>query len=144
MTILTSRIILGIEALVIGTPLSLLFVYSCWPVMFHDVLYSPTADAWALASVGIIILATLCCSWVLMFKFLLRGIVGLRSLSIYWWALPVITGAVSLAVNLHTWLAEVIEPSAINIFGWGIPLLIPLVHLLLERWLRCRGNNIID
>ena len=136
MTILTSRIILGIEALILGIPLSLLFVYSCWPVMFHDALYSPTADAWALAAVGVIILTTLCCAWVIIFKFLIRGITGLRNLSIYWWVLPVITGGVSLAVTLHTWLAKVIEPSAINTFGWGIPLLIPLVHLLLERWRR--------
>ena len=117
MTILTSRIILGIEALVIGLPLSLLFVYSGWPVMFHDALYSPTANAWALAVVGAIILSTLICAWVLIFRFLFRGIAGLRSLSIYWWVLPIMTGGVSLAVTLHTWLAEVIEPSALNTFG---------------------------
>jgi len=142
MTILTSRIILGIEALIICTPLSLLFAYSCWPVMFHDAFYSPTADALAMATVGVIILTTLCCAWVLIIRFLFRGICGLRSLSIYWWVLPAITGGVSLAVSLHTWLAEDIEPSAINTFGWGIPFLIPLVHLLLERWRRRLSDNI--
>jgi len=136
MTIFASRIILGIEALVIGIPLSLLFAYAGLPVMFHDIFYSPTANAWALAAVGIIILITLCCAWVLILRFLLRGISGLRSLSICWWILPVVTGVVSLAVALYVWLAKVVEPSAVNIFGWGIPFLIPLVHLLLERWRR--------
>lgn len=138
MTVLTSRIILGIETLTIVTPLSLLFGYGL-PVMFHDAFYSPTANAWALASAGMVILATLCCAWVLILRFLIRSIGGLRSLSIYWWVLPVISGGVSLAVTLHVWLAKDIEPSALNTFGWGIPFLIPLVHLLLERWRRHLG-----
>lgn len=142
MTILTSRIILGIETLIIVTPLSLLFGYGL-PVMFHDAFYSPTAKAWALAVVGVIILTTLFCAWVLIVRFLFRGIGGLRSISIYWWVLPVITGGVSLAVTLHVLFAKDIEPSALNTFGWGIPFLIPLVHLLLERWKR-RMNDLIE
>jgi hypothetical protein len=54
MTILTSRIILGIETLIIVIPLSLLFGYGL-PVMFHDAFYSPTADEYALAATGMII-----------------------------------------------------------------------------------------
>lgn len=134
---------MGIEALVIGIPLSSLFVYALWPVMIHDALYSPTADAWALASVGAIILSTLFCAWMLIFRFLFRGIVGLRSLSIYWWGLPVITGGVSLVVTLHTWFAKAIEPSALNTFGWGMPFLIPLGHLILER-LKRRIDDLIE
>jgi hypothetical protein len=139
MTVLTSRIILGLETLIIVTPLSLLFGYGL-PVMFHDAFYSPTADAWALATAGMIILATLCCAWVLIWRFLIRGIGALRSLSFYWWVLPVISGGLSSVVTLHLIFADVVESSAINTFGWGIPFLIPLVHLFLERWLRPDSN----
>jgi hypothetical protein len=140
MNVLASRIILGVETLIICIPLSLLFAYAGLPVMFHDVIYSPTANAWALAVVGIIILATLCCAWVLTFGFLIHGIGRLRSFSLFWWLLPIISGGLSLAVILHLWLIDAVEPSAFNTFGWGVPFVIPLVHLLLERWRRSKTD----
>jgi len=139
MTDLTSRIILGVETLIIVTPLSLLFGYGL-PVFFHDAFHSPTADVWALSAAGIIILATLCCAWVLIWGFLIRGIGTLRSLSFYWWVLPAISGVLSLLVPLQLLFVDTLKPSAFNTFGWGIPFLIPLVHLFLERRLRPDSN----
>lgn len=141
MTELTSRIILGIEALIIGLPLSLLFLAGGLPTAFYEVSHFPDTDSFAFAGVNLVILATLCCAWVLILGFTIRGSGSLRSLSIYWWVLPFLVAGISSAVTLHLWTSEIIEPAAINTFGWGLPFLIPLTHLSLERWLRFSNNN---
>lgn len=136
MTELTSRIILGIEAVIIGLPLSLLFLAAGLPSAFYFAFNSPNAWSLTFAGTSLIILATLTCAWVLMLAFSIRGGGALRNLSIYWWFLPFLSGGLGLSVTLYLWSAEVIEPSSINTFGWGVPFLIPLTHLCIERWLR--------
>jgi hypothetical protein len=140
MSELTSRIILGIEAIVIGLPLSLLFLVAGLPSAFYFAFNFPDAGSLAFAGTNLIILATLSCAWVLMFAFSIRGGGALRNLSIYWWFLPFLSGGLGLSVTLYLWSAEVIEPSSINTFGWGLPLLVPLTHLCIERWLRSSAN----
>ncbi len=119
MSELTSRIILGIEAIVIGLPFSLLFLVAGLPSAFYFAFNFPDAGSLAFAGTNLIILATLSCAWVLMLAFS-----------------PFLSGGLGLSVTLYLWSAEVIEPSSINTFGWGLPLLVPLTHLCIERWLR--------
>jgi hypothetical protein len=140
----TSRIILGIEALVICLPLTVLFLAAGLPSAFYFLSNFPDGDAYAAAVASIIILGTLFCAWLLIFAFVLRGGVALRRLSSYWWLLPFLSAAVALAVTVHLWLATAIEPSSINTFGWGIPFLVPLAHLCAERWGRRSANPLLN
>mgnify|MGYP006314120691 FL=1 len=96
------------------------------------------------AGASLLILASLSCAWVLMLAFSIRGGRALQNFSIYWWFLPFLSGGLALSVPLYLWSAEVIEPSAINTFGWGLPFLIPLTHLCIERWLRSSANTPIN
>ena len=135
-----SRIILGIEALIICLPLTLLFLAYGLPTSYYFLAHFPDDKAYATAAVTLIILGTLCCAWLLILSFVLRGGATLRSLSLYWWPLPFLSGGFALAVTVHLWSATVIEPSEINTFGWGVPFLIPLGHLCAERWWRSSAN----
>jgi hypothetical protein len=89
----------------------------------------------------VIILPTLFCAWVLIFAFVFRGNASLQSLSIYWWALPFLSCCLAVAAIAHLVFAAEFEPSAFNLFGWGVPLLIPLAHLCFERWFRLGANT---
>lgn len=136
MTERASRIILGVEAMIIGLPLSLLFLVGGLPSAFYKFSLFPDAESLAFASVCLIILATLCSAWVLILGFAFRGSATLQRFSTYWWVLPFLVAGLSIAATLRLWISDKIEPSAINTFGWGLPFLIPLMHLSLERWFR--------
>jgi hypothetical protein len=135
-----SRIILGIEALIICFPLTFLFMAAVIPSSFSSFKYLPIDEAYATAATSLVIFGTLACAWRLIFSFLFPGRTALRNTSNYWWLLPFLSAGVALAVTVHLWSADVIEPSAINTFGWGVPFLIPLAHLCVERWWRSSAN----
>ena len=134
MTERTSRIIVGVEAIAICFPLTVLFLFGVLPsnVYFwknaNDFLTSGTALS--------TIFLSLFCAWFLLVTFIFRGTLSLRLRSQYWWALPFLSAFLAVATAIKLKVSSVIEPSALNLFGWGLPLLIPLAHLCYERWLR--------
>jgi hypothetical protein len=137
----TSRIILGLETLVICLPLTLLYLAVGLPYGFYFFTNFQVSDAHILAAGSItVILAALLCVWVLISAFVLRGSAVLRNLSGFWWPLPILSVALAVAVTMHLRFAAVIEASEINTFGWGVPFLVPLAHLCIERWGRRHAN----
>jgi hypothetical protein len=129
-----SRILLAVEAIIICLPLSALFLIT-WP---PSVLYSvANTDGLTMAATClVIILPTLCSAWVLILTFVFHGNSSLQCLPIYWWVLPFLSSGLAVAAIAQVSFATALEPSALNLFGWGVPLLIPLVHLCFERWFR--------
>ncbi len=134
MTESTSRVVLGIEALLICLPLTLFFLATALPSLFH-LLPTLGVEDYALAGASVFIAGTLLCGWYLIASFLFRGSHALKKVRLAWWALPVLSAALALAATLRVWLVAA-EPSALNTFGWGLPLVIPLLHLAAERWWR--------
>jgi hypothetical protein len=135
-----SRVILGVEALIICLPLTILFVVAVLPSSFYFLPRSEDAQDYAMASASLIILATLVCAWLLVLSFLLRGSNALRRLSLYWWAPPFLSAVLAFAAIVYLWLETEPQPSWIYMFGWGIPLVVPLGHLCGERWWRSSAN----
>ena len=135
-----SRIVLGIEVLIICLPLTLLFLAAALPSSFYFLAHSQSAMDYAMVGACLIILATLFCAWLLILSFLFYGSNALRQLSLYWWTLPILSASFAFAVTINLWFATTIEPSAVNTFGWGVPFLIPLLHLCAERWWRSSAN----
>ncbi len=137
----TSRVVLGIEALIICLPLTLLFLAAVLPSSYYFLAHSQSAKDYAMVGASFIILPTLFCAWLLVLSFLFRGSNALRQLSLYWWALPILSAGFAVAVTINLWFVTAIEPSAVSTFGWGVPLIIPLLHLCAERWWRSIANE---
>ena len=137
-----SRMVLAVEAIVFCLPLTALFLIAVLPGTFYS---APSTDGLTMvAACLVIILPTLFCAWVLIFAFVFRGNTSLRSLSVYWWALPFLSSGLAVAAIAHLAFAAEFEPSALNLFGWGVPLLIPLAHLCFERWFRLGVNTSLE
>ena len=132
-----SRMVLAVEAIVICLPLTSLFLITWQPSVLYAV--ANTGGLTMAATCLVIILPTLCSAWVLIFTFVFRGS-ALQCLSIYWWILPFLSSSLAIAAVAHVAFATALEPSALNLFGWGIPLIFPLVHLCFERWFRQGAN----
>jgi hypothetical protein len=134
MTEFASRVVLTVEAIVFCLPVTALFLIAGLPSVLYSVASS---DGLTMAATClVIILPTLCCAWLLIFAFVFRGNASLKRLSVYWWALPLLSSILAVAAIAHLAFATEFEPSALNLFGWGVPLLIPLAHLCFERWFR--------
>ncbi len=134
MTEIPSRIVLTIEALLLGVPVTLLSPLASLPV-------DPAIDrGWSFLVTRLIIFAGLLCGWVLMLVFIARGGQALRKLSNYWWWLPLLNGGLVLCYLLFVWLVGVQRQTSLMFYGWGTPLLIPLGHLCIERWFRPSAN----
>jgi hypothetical protein len=76
-------------------------------------------------------------------KFLRHGKVGLDATGIIWWILSFLGGVIAIAARIVPLLPPSPERSAIfwfriefEAFKNGIPVLIPLIHLLLEKHTR--------
>ena len=139
-----SRIVLGIEALLVCLPLTFLFLMAVLPSSFYFLAHSSRENDYASAGASLIILGTLFCAWLLIFSFTFNGSKALRKVSIYWWALPILTAGFAVVVTVNLWLASTIEPSAVNNFAWGVPFLIPLLHLCAERWWKSSANPLLN
>jgi hypothetical protein len=135
----TSRLLVAAQALAICLPLTGLFLFAFLPSSFYFIIHPPPVPpGLSSAAASVVILATLLCAWRLLLTFIFRGAAALQSLSVVWWVLPFIAAALGIFVVAFVLTASVIEPSGINAFGWGLPLLLPLLHLRLEHQLRER------
>lgn len=130
-----SRVYLATEAIVICFPLTVLFVVGVLPAQIN----LPEPGFVDLVS-GLVTLAALLCLWRLMAAFLVGGRIGLRRLSTYWWVLPVAGAALAVHIAAGSWSVPVMQRSWLNEFVWGVPLLVPLLHLCVERWLSARAD----
>src|SRR5258708_39465859 len=114
------------------------------PSSFYFLAHSSTENDYASAGASLLILVTLFCAWLLIFSFTFNGSKALRKVSIYWWALPILTAGFAVVITVNLWLTSTIEPSAVNTFAWGVPFLIPLLHLCAERWWRSSANPLLN
>jgi hypothetical protein len=143
MSELNSRVFLATEAIVIGLPLTVLFLAGV-PTQFDHSVGLAKPDALIDRVSGVVALAALLCLWRLIAAFVVRGRAGLRQLSAYWWVLPIAGVALAVQVAGESWTAPVVERSWLNDFVWGLPLLVPLLHLIVERWLSTRAKAAPD
>jgi hypothetical protein len=137
MSELNSRVYLATEAIVICLPLTVVFLAGV-PAQFDHSVTEALIDRVS----GVVALAALLCLWRLIAAFLVRGRAGLRQLSAYWWVLPIAGAALAVQVAGESWAAPVVERSWLNDFVWGLPLLVPLLHLSVERWLSARASAV--
>jgi hypothetical protein len=122
----TSRIIAGLEGTIICIPLTALFLYGGLPSAFYFAWNSVNIKYILDALVCLVITATLVCAWRLLLIFIIGGRTKLKSTKIKWWLLPYISACLSP-------IGLLLPGTAIAFFGWGVPLVLPLVHLHFER-----------
>jgi len=143
MTLRLSKVLLAIEAIVLVAPITLLFSSIASEMLMSSLRFK---SAWQIELLSLTIIATsLAGGWVLMIGFWRHGSAGLRTDSSIAWVL-VLCGAIStlLAVaSLATGIQSLLLPGVDHVLGafvWGLPLLVPLCHLLAERFLRSQGS----
>jgi hypothetical protein len=141
MSELNSRVFLATEAIVICLPLTALLIVGVLPAQIGHWVNYPEREAFVDLVSGLLTLSGLLCLWRLIAAFVVDGRTGLRGLSAYWWVLPIASAAVALQVAAASWAAPVIKQSWLIELVWGMPLLIPLLHLGVERWLTARANQ---
>jgi len=122
----TSRIIVGLEGVVFCIPLTALFFYGGLPSAFYFAWNSLSLKNILDALACLVIAATLVCAWRLLLVFILGGRTKLKATSIKWWLLPYISACLSP-------IGLLLPGTAIAFFGWGVLLVLPLVHLHFER-----------
>jgi lipid-A-disaccharide synthase-like uncharacterized protein len=122
----TSRVIVGVEGIFLNVPITGLFLFGGLPGFFYFLRQSPNTKNILEAFACLVITATLVCVWRLLLTFIFFGRAKLKSIPLNWWILPYISAGLSLPGAL-------LPGTAIALFGWGIPLILPLVHLHVER-----------
>ena len=131
MTESTSRIIAGLEAALLCLPLTALFLYGGLSIPFYSLIRWPNVENSLFALACVVVTAALICAWRLLLAFIFGGRTKLQTASTKWWAIPYATACLSLIAPLFVAITEI--PSVIGIFGWGLPLILPLAHLHFER-----------
>jgi hypothetical protein len=146
MPIQLSKFLLALEALCILVPLTLLF--GIWSALHIFQLAYPTLNfaAWLLEMTISVLLAglLLCIALELSVRFIFGGIVLLQAARIWKWRVSyagAVASLVALAMylpNLHISFFDAKPEYHSVLLGYlyGSPLIIPLVHLWLERTLR--------
>ena len=140
MSELNSRVFLATEAIVICLPLTALLIVGVLPAQISHWVNLPEHEAFVDLVSGLLTLSGVLCLWRLMAAFVVDGRTRLRELSTYWWVLPMASAAVALQIAAASWAAPVVKQSWLIEIVWGIPLLLPLLHLSVERWLGARAN----
>lgn len=134
-----SRIVLRIETIVIALPLSILlfiaasyelywtFRYFLWPNVLNAIF-------------GILASVATISGYVLINRFLKFGATGLQTIKRNWWIFAFFGVVLSIASGISLMLPPSAEYSIIKMFRddferfvLGVPLWIPLTHLVLER-----------
>ena len=140
MSELNSRVYLATEAIVIALPVTLRFVAGVLPAHVGYAVDFSEREAFVDLVSGVVALGALLCLWRLMAAFVVGGRTALRRLSTYWWVLPIAGAALAVQVGGEAWAAPVNARSWVNELVWGLPLLVPLLHLSVERWLSVRAH----
>lgn len=127
----TSRILAGLEGALLCLPLTALFLYGVPLINYYNVTNSPGADDVVYAVASMVIFIALVCAWRLLLSFIFGGREKLQAASNRWWILPYATAGLGFIGKIY--VVTTATPSTIGMFGWGVPMIVPLIHLHLER-----------
>ena len=134
-----SRRIFIAELVVIAAPLSLLLLYALG-VFLLGAFSHPRAMSTAIGLVAFLGACSLFSGWALAFRYLRGGTQALSRSASAWWALSGLGAALLLAAFITDHLPPPVTYSALwefrqyfSLFSIGLPLLIPLAHLVAER-----------
>ena len=141
MSELLSRVVLSTESIVFCFPLTVWLFAQRMPAQFHALIDSSSLAVLTNMAAGIFLAAMLACLWRLIAAFVIGGRGALQRVAAYWWVTPTAGAALTGATCVRWWVMGNAASSGLGAFAWGIPLLLPVVHLCLERWLRPRGDR---
>lgn len=144
MTELQSRVLLTTEAIIICAPLTVLLLAREIPAQIRHLLVTPEPEALGIFASGLFMLAALLCLWRLIVAFTVHGRAALRRVSAHVWALAALGAALALRMAVHFAPNAVTERSWLNEFAWGLPFVVPLLHVCLERWLRGSPDAVVN
>lgn len=137
-----SRVLLTTEAIVICTPLTVLLLVRELPAQILQLVQTPEPGALGIFASGLFMLAALLCLWRLIITFTVDGSAALRRISTHVWAFAALAAALALRMAIHYAPTAVAQRSWLNEFAWGLPFVVPLLHVCLERWMRAEHQPI--
>lgn len=147
MTQRLSKILLALEAIVLVVPVTLLFSMVAFEMLLSSLRFE---TAWQFGLLSLVIIATsLAAGWFLMVEFWRQGPARLRTITRISWGV-VLVGALSALVAVAFLAAgkpsdwPPIARQSLWALAWGLPLLVPLGHLLAERFLRSAANKSLE
>ncbi|MEO8308675.1 MAG: hypothetical protein ABI616_11625 [Pseudomonadota bacterium] len=135
-----SKALLLVEGLVLVLPIGVLFLTLVPGALFFFRSFSAFAASVLILIIGVALLAAIG----VMGQFWSHGVEGLRALPKSWWRLCFAGAAISVLGGLYVILKKsVLFPGndfffALKLSAYGLPLLLPFVHVLLELFLRKR------
>ncbi len=147
-----SRVIAGAELLLLVLPVSAMAVQQLLLALFPSLGNRPRSPLGfeILAGPMLVALPAVVAIWRVLWAFILAGPPALAMVRHFWWWL---LGAGS-AMALLPWVIAIggplMSPPSAHVFilfgvGYaGTPLLVPAVHVSIERWLYMRSNNRFD
>jgi len=138
----TSRILAGLEGALFCLPVTTLFLYGGVPSIYYFLVNSPKLQNILDALAGIFIIVALISAWRLLLSFVFGGQSKLKAISKKWWLIPYATACLSMIAPIFVAITS--TPSALGMFGWGLPMILPLAHLHLERKARKRSTRALD
>ena len=136
-----SRVLLTTEAITICAPLTVLLLVRELPAQVRHLLQTPEPEALGIFASGLFMLAALLCLWRLIVTFTVHGSAALRRVSAHVWALAALAAALALRMAAHYAPAAMTQRSWLNEFAWGLPFVVPLLHVCLERWRRVERRS---
>src|SRR4051794_35086709 len=136
-----SRVLLTTEAIIICAPLTVLLLVRELPAQIRQLVQTPEPEALGIFASGLFMLAALLCLWRLIVSFSLHRSRAWRRVSAHVWALVALAGALALRMGVHYAPAAMTQRSWLNEFAWGLPFVVPLLHVCLERWLRAERRS---
>jgi len=137
-----SRVLLTTEAIVICAPLTVLLLVRELPAQIRQLLQTPEPEALGIFASGLFMLASLLGLWRLIVTFTVHGSAALHRVSVHVWAFAALAVALALRMAVHYAPAAVTQRSWLNEFAWGLPFVVPLMHVCLERWLRGESHPV--
>lgn len=143
-----SRRVFLAEVVFVAVPFSLAYL------LFGTALFvlpAFTTALWPYQAVGVLgsgVFVAVLAAWVLILSYLRAGADGLRARGPAWWMVAGAGAVIVLAAALSTALPPSVEYSnmwvfreQLELFRFGVPLLFPLAHLLVERARRASSNG---
>ena len=131
-----SRVLLATEAIMICAPLTVLLLFREIPAQVRQLMMTPDPETLGIFVSGLFMLIALACLWRMIVAFTAHGNGALRRASVHAWAIVALAAALALRAACQFAPPHVVQRSWLNAFGWGLPFLVPLLHLTIERWLR--------
>jgi hypothetical protein len=139
-----SRIAAAAEGVLVALPVTLMFMVFSPSVLLEPALRSGDAGQAVLGALTLVAYAGLLAGWVLLSSFVVGGIASLRRRHAAWWWTARV-GAIVLLLGLAAFLAFDVPfdfrawwwpGDDFKLFSFGGPLLLPHLHLELERRFR--------